>query len=89
MLIFSLTCIIVHMIFVGRLDYKILRAMLRFLYEKGETGKNFKLLREAMLEVVQARRQSKENGRYKDLLQLMVDTTGEEELEEGEQGNSF
>ena len=38
-----------------------------------------------MLNVIQARRQGGGTSSYKDLLQLMIDTTGEEQLE-GEQG---
>ena len=38
-----------------------------------------------MTSVVKARREGKQTSKYKDLLQLMIDTTGEEELE-GEQG---
>ena len=38
-----------------------------------------------MLNVIQARRQGGGSSNYKDLLQLMIDTTGEEQLE-GEQG---
>ena len=38
-----------------------------------------------MLNVIQARRQGGGTSNYKDLLQLMIDTTGEEQLE-GEQG---
>ena len=37
-----------------------------------------------LINVVKARREGGETSKYKDLLQLMIDTTGEEELE-GEQ----